>query len=78
MPEPSGTEDVTAAAQLDTGAEFTLVEVGHMGATSLTPCSQLQAGEVGYLTASIKTVQDTRVGDTVTLASRPTAEALPG
>ena len=61
-----------------TGAEFTLVEVGHMGATSLTPCSQLQAGEVGYLTASIKTVQDTRVGDTVTLANRPTAEALPG
>ena len=61
-----------------TGAEFTLVEVGHMGATSLTPCAQLQAGEVGYLTASIKTVQDTRVGDTVTLAERPTAEALPG
>ena len=61
-----------------TGAQFTLVEVGHMGATSLTPCSQLQAGEVGYLTASIKTVQDTRVGDTVTLADRPTAEALPG
>ena len=48
-----------------------------MGATSLTPCGQLQAGEVGYLTASIKTVQDTRVGDTVTLADRPTAEALP-
>ena len=61
-----------------TGAEFTLVEVGHMGATSLTPCSQLQAGEVGYLTASIKTVQDTRVGDTVTLANDPTPEALPG
>ncbi len=61
-----------------TGAEFTLVEVGHMGATSLSPCAQLQAGEVGYLTASIKTVQDTRVGDTVTLARAPTAEALPG
>ena len=61
-----------------TGAEFTLVEVGHMGATALTPCAQLQAGEVGYLTASIKTVQDTRVGDTVTLADRPTSEALPG
>ena len=61
-----------------TGAQFTLVEVGHMGATSLTLCDQLQAGEVGYLTASIKTVQDTRVGDTVTLANRPTAEALPG
>ena len=61
-----------------TGAEFTLVEVGHMGATNLSPCAQLQAGEVGYLTASIKTVQDTRVGDTVTLANNPTAEALPG
>ena len=61
-----------------TGAQFTLVEVGHMGATSLTPCDQLQAGEVGYLTASIKTVQDTRVGDTVTLANNPTPEALPG
>ena len=66
-----------------TGAKFTLVEVGlvevgHMGATSLSPCEQLSAGEVGYLTASIKTVQDTRVGDTVTLAARPTPEALPG
>ncbi len=61
-----------------TGAEFTLVEVGHMGATSLSPCDRLEAGEVGYLTASIKTVQDTRVGDTVTLANRPTAQALPG
>ena len=61
-----------------TSAEFTLVEVGHMGATNLSPCAQLQAGEVGYLTASIKTVQDTRVGDTVTLANNPTAEALPG
>ena len=39
---------------------------------------RLQAGEVGYLTASIKTVQDTRVGDTVTLANNPTPEALPG
>ena len=61
-----------------TGAEFTLVEVGRMGATSLTPCDKLQAGEVGYLTASIKTVQDTRVGDTVTLISNPTPEPLPG
>ncbi len=61
-----------------TGAEFTLVEVGHMGSTSLMPCKELQAGEVGYLTASIKTVRDTRVGDTVTLAANPTPEALPG
>ncbi len=63
---------------MSTGAEFTLVEVGHMGATALAPCDKLEAGEVGYLTASIKTVQDTRVGDTVTLANRPTAEAMPG
>ena len=63
---------------MSTGAEFQLVEVGHMGATALSPCDKLSAGEVGYLTASIKTVRDTRVGDTVTLATRPTAEALPG
>ncbi len=61
-----------------TGAEFDLVEVGHMGATTLMPCDQLSAGEVGYLTASIKTVRDTRVGDTVTLAERPTPEPMPG
>ena len=61
-----------------TGAEFTLVEVGHMGATALTPCPQLSAGEVGYFTASIKNVQETRVGDTVTLASNRTAEPMPG
>ena len=61
-----------------TGAEFNVVEVGHMGATALSPCAKLEAGEVGYLTASIKNVRDTRVGDTVTLASNPTAEALPG
>ncbi len=61
-----------------TGAEFTLVEVGHMGATALTPCPQLSAGEVGYLTASIKNVRETRVGDTVTLSANPTAEPMPG
>ncbi len=61
-----------------TGAEFTLVEVGHMGATALTPCPQLSAGEVGYLTASIKNVQETRVGDTVTLVANRTAEPMPG
>ena len=61
-----------------TGAEFTLVEVGHMGATALTPCPQLSSGEVGYLTASIKNVRETRVGDTVTLAANPTAEPMPG
>ena len=62
---------------MNTGATFQLVEVGHMGATALAPCDKLEAGEVGYLTASIKTVRDTRVGDTITLAEAPTAEALP-
>ena len=61
-----------------TGAEFGVVEVGSMGATSLNPLPVLSAGEVGYITASIKTVQDTRVGDTVTGAETPTPEALPG
>ena len=61
-----------------TGAEFTLVEVGHMGAPALTPCPQLSAGEVGYLTASIKNVRETHVGDTGTLAANPTAEPMPG
>ena len=61
-----------------TGAEFNVVEVGHMGATALSPCKQLSAGEVGYLTASIKNVSDTRVGDTVTLVSNPTPQPLPG
>ncbi|MEG1874255.1 MAG: translation elongation factor 4 [Angelakisella sp.] len=61
-----------------TGAEFTVVETGCMGATSHIPCAELCAGEVGYLAASIKTVQDARVGDTVTSADRPAAKALPG
>ncbi len=61
-----------------TGAEFTLVEVGRMGATSLMPCEKLEAGDVGYLTASIKNVRETRVGDTVTLVANPTPEPLPG
>lgn len=63
---------------MQTGSEFDVVELGHMGATSLAPCGELRAGEVGYITASIKTVQDTRVGDTVTLAQRPAEDALPG
>ena len=61
-----------------TGAEFQLVEVGHMGATALAPCGELKAGDVGYFTASIKTLEQTRVGDTVTLKSRPCEQALPG
>ena len=58
--------------------EYDLVEVGHMGAGRLFPSEDLSAGEVGYFTASIKEVQHTRVGDTVTDALRPAAEPLPG
>ncbi|MBR6634048.1 MAG: GTP-binding protein, partial [Clostridia bacterium] len=61
-----------------TGAQFTVVEVGYMRATSLEPTDELTAGEVGYITASIKTVGDARVGDTVTTAENPASEPLPG
>ncbi|MDY6017617.1 MAG: translation elongation factor 4 [Oscillospiraceae bacterium] len=61
-----------------TGAEFTVVETGYMRATEPEPCAELTAGEVGYITASIKTVGDARVGDTVTTAENPAAEPLPG
>ena len=61
-----------------TGAQFNVVEVGYMGATNMVPASELKAGEVGYITASIKNVSDTRVGDTVTNAAAPAQEALPG
>ncbi len=61
-----------------TGAQFTVVEVGKMAATSLMPTKQLCAGEVGYITASIKTVRDARVGDTVTTAENPATEPLEG
>ncbi|MBR3268535.1 MAG: translation elongation factor 4 [Oscillospiraceae bacterium] len=61
-----------------TGAEFTVVEAGVMSATDHINNGILKAGEVGYLTASIKSIGDTRVGDTVTLADTPCAEPLPG
>ena len=61
-----------------TGKEFDVVEVGIFGPGRFLPVDELSAGMVGYFTASIKTVSDTRVGDTVTLAANPTAEALPG
>ena len=61
-----------------TGKEFNVVECGFMRATSLEPAQSLYAGEVGYIAASIKTVSDARVGDTVTLASSPAESALPG
>ena len=61
-----------------TGAEYKVVEVGHLRPMGLDPCDELAAGDVGYFTASIKNVEDTRVGDTVTGSTRPCAEALPG
>jgi len=61
-----------------TGAEFDVTEVGVMRPSRPEPTGILQTGEVGYIAASIKTVGDARVGDTVTLASRPTPEPLPG
>ena len=61
-----------------TGADFDTVEIGRKRATSMEPCDTLEAGEVGYLTASIKTVNEARVGDTVTLAEAPAEEPLEG
>ena len=63
---------------LSTGARYKVVEVGHLRPIGLDPCEELGPGEVGYFTASIKNVADTQVGDTVTDALRPTAQALPG
>ena len=61
-----------------TGAEYKVLEVGHLRPMGLDPCDELAAGDVGYFTASIKNVEDTRVGDTVAESARPCAEALPG
>ena len=61
-----------------TGAEYKVVECGHLAPKGMLPCEELGAGEVGYLTASIKTVSDTRVGDTVTSVGNPAEEPLPG
>ena len=63
---------------MSTGATFDVVEVGTLEPFGLKKCDVLRAGDVGYITASIKSVGDTRVGDTVTHQSRPAAEALPG
>ena len=60
-----------------TGSEFDVVEVGHLS-PGYVPCGELKAGDVGYVSASIKDVRDTRVGDTVTDATNPAAEPLPG
>ena len=68
----------TPIKMMATGATADVVEVGYFGAGQFIPCEELSAGMVGYITASIKNVQDTRVGDTITNRSNPCAEPLPG
>ena len=68
----------TRVRMMATGAEEEVVEVGYFGAGQFITCDELSAGMVGYITASIKNVRDTRVGDTVTDASRPCESPLPG
>ncbi len=68
----------TRIRMMATGTEADVVEVGFFGAGQFIPCEELSAGMVGYLTASLKNVRETRVGDTVTEVARPCAEALPG
>ena len=68
----------TEVLLMSTGARYKILEVGYLRPMALEPCEELRAGDVGYFTASIKNVADTRVGDTVTEAARPAAEPLPG
>ena len=68
----------TPIRMMATGAEADVVEVGYFGAGQFLPCDELSAGMVGYITASIKNVKDTEVGDTVTNRLNPCAEPLPG
>ncbi len=68
----------TPIRMMATGAQAEVVEAGYFGAGQFIPCEELSAGMVGYLTASLKNVKDTRVGDTVTNAENPCAEPLPG
>ena len=68
----------TQIKMMATGATAEVVEVGYFGAGRFIPCDELSAGEVGYITASIKNVKDTQVGDTVTEMNNPCKEALPG
>ena len=68
----------TPIKMMATGATADVVEVGYFGAGQFIPCEELSAGMVGYITASIKNVQDTRVGDTITNRSNPCAEPLAG
>ena len=68
----------TQILMMATGAKAEVVEVGYFGPGQFIPCEELSAGMVGYITASIKNVKDTAVGDTVTDAANPCAEPLPG
>ena len=68
----------TTIRMMATGAQADVVEVGYFGAGQFIPCEELSAGMVGYITASLKNVKDTRVGDTITDAARSCAEPLPG
>ena len=68
----------TKMRMMATGATADVVEVGYFGAGQFIPCDELSAGMVGYITASLKNVKDTRVGDTVTDDEHPCAEPLPG
>ncbi len=68
----------TQIRMMATGAQFEVVEVGYFGAGQFIPCGELTAGMVGYITASIKNVKDTSVGDTITDARRPCDAPLPG
>lgn len=68
----------TPIRMMATGASAEVVEVGYFGAGQFIPCDELSAGMVGYITASLKNVKDTRVGDTITDASNPCEEPLPG
>lgn len=68
----------TRIRMMATGAEEEVVEVGIFGAGQFLPCDEISAGMVGYITASLKNVKDTQVGDTVTDSSRPCTEPLPG
>ena len=68
----------TPVLMMATGAKAEVVEVGYFGAGQFIPCEELSAGMVGYITASIKNVKDTRVGDTITNAQSPCKEPLPG
>ena len=68
----------TKIRMMATGAVEEVVEVGYFGAGQLIPCEELTAGMVGYITASIKNVKDTRVGDTITDEENPCAQPLPG